>query len=981
MKSQRIHPDKLAVAAQQKSSEESYWLNQLAGEPGKTTFPYDFKKTNPDRDVGDIADTKGVYTFEVTEKPFTRVMELINLSDVRLYILLVTTLVVVLNKYTKSRDIILGAPIYKQETDVQFINTVLPLRNRVEENKTFKELLLHVAQVLKEAVKNQNYPMEALLYQLNIPFSQNDDFPLFDVAILLRNIHEEKYLQHLNLNMRFVFHRNDDGVEGIVKYNPVLYREASVKRFANHFLNLLMEVIFNANTSIDDLNILSETEARQILFEFNNTAADYPKNKTLHGLFEDQVEKTPDHTAVIDMGKRTGNATSYRELNEKADQLACLLSQRGVKPETIVGIMVERSLQMVVGLFGILKAGGGYLPINPEYPGARIAYILEDSAASLLLTQKRFKQEWQKVSHNMGIIDLEDSGSYKNEKKNSNQLIPSTSLAYVIYTSGSTGKPKGVMITLRSVVNRLNWMQNDYPIGETDVILQKTAYTFDVSVWELFWWSQQGASVCMLRPTDEISPEAITQAIETHGITTIHFVPSMLNLFLEHLENDVNIRRIHSLKQVFSSGEALLYHHVKRFNRLVKRENDVNLINLYGPTEATVDVSYYNCYDKEGETGETVPIGKPIHNIQLVIVGDEFQLQPIGVAGELCISGDGLGRGYLNRPALTAEKFCLRQPGGCFSAKGDRCRLQVQVELSKTSSATKPSLIGPPCHGAPWTPRKNFSLDLPQYPITPTPHYPIYMTGDLGRWLPDGNIEFLGRMDHQVKIRGFRIELGEIENHLLKHDEIKEAIVLAKILENATNDDESLCAYIVPTQMVSPGEEEGNGRGLSVSGLRKFLSKSLPDYMIPSYFVKLFELPLLFSGKVNRRKLPDPPGNIDTGVEYAAPTGHIEKSIASIWKKILNLDIVSIHDSFFDLGGNSIKIIQVNNRLREVFKRDIPIIDMFRYTTISRLAEYLSEYSSGNNEALNHTERLEAESRGRTTLKNLRNKTKKISKG
>lgn len=547
--------------------------------------------------------------------------------------------------------------------------------------------------------------------------------------------------------------------------------------------------------------------------EFNQSQSEFPGDKTLHRLFEEQVEQTPGKPAAI-FKKQT---FTYRELNEKANQVAWLLRHKDVKPDHTVAIMVERSLEMMVGLMAILKSGSAYLPVSPDYPEKRINLMLIDSSTKIILTQGKFVD---KIKANLDlqieIINLEAEENYKDSPINLPHINGPQNLAYVIYTSGSTGKPKGVMIQHRSVVNRLHWMQKKYPLNESDTILQKTPFFFDVSVWELFWWSMLGASVCFLFPGFERFPQAIVETVETNHITTMHFVPSMMSTFLGYIENSGDILRLASLKQVFCSGEALKPAHVEHFNKTLYQHNDTRLINLYGPTEATVDVSYFDCPTGSGETDiQCIPIGKPIDNIQLYVMDKDFREQPVGTEGELCITGVGLARGYLNRPKLTSEKFCLRRPRGVFSRKP------------------------PPC-----PPRKSFSLSpTPHSPHSPhTPYLPIYKTGDLARWLSDGNLEFLGRMDFQVKIRGLRIELGEIESILSNHPAVQDCVVLVKkITETIIN----LVAYMVTKTEISELE------------LKKYMKSLLPDYMIPSEFVVLETLPLTPSGKVDRKKLRD----------------------------------------------------------------------------------------------------------------------------
>ncbi|HEX3030485.1 MAG TPA: amino acid adenylation domain-containing protein, partial [Clostridia bacterium] len=450
------------------------------------------------------------------------------------------------------------------------------------------------------------------------------------------------------------------------------------------------------------------------------------------------------------------------------------------------------------------------------------------------------------------------------------------------------GNPKGVMIEHYSVINRLNWMQKKYPIGTEDVILQKTPFTFDVSVWELFWWAFRGARVCFLKPGGEKDPEAIAEAIENNKVTTMHFVPSMLNAFMEYMEEHGGIDRLSSLKKVFASGEALSAQQVKRFNRLFYKSNGTELYNLYGPTEATVDVSYFDC--STGDEPEVIPIGKPIDNINLYILDKNNRLQPIGVAGELHIAGDGLARGYLGRPELTEEKFV-------------------------------------PNHFVPGT--------------------RMYKTGDLARWLPDGNIEYLGRIDQQVKIRGFRIELGEIESKLTEYPAVKEAVVIDR--DNAAGD-RYLSAYYVSDEVIS------------AQSIRTHLLKVLPDYMLPSFIVRIDEIPLTANGKIDKKKLFSHETDLNQEIEYVAPRNSYEHEIASIWSEVLGHERVGINDNFFSLGGDSIKAIRVANYVSKVLNTDIQIADLYQYSTIRELYENITQRPDtvSNEEKVNAAQEIEA---------------------
>ncbi|WP_077853794.1 non-ribosomal peptide synthetase, partial [Clostridium beijerinckii] len=621
--------------------------------------------------------------------------------------------------------------------------------------------------------------------------------------------------------------------------------------FINHYLNILKVIVENREIELKEIDILSEEERHQILYEFNDTKADYPKDKTIQELFEEQVEKTPDNIAIVFEDKKL----TYRELNEKSNSLARLLREKGVRPNSIVGIMVERSPEMIIGIMGILKSGGAYLPIDPTNPKERIEYMLFDSDSNILLSRKNLLIH---INYNGEIIDLNDSDIFLNDTNNLELTNKSSDLVYVIYTSGTTGKPKGAMIEHRSLVNRLNWMQKKYPISEEDTILQKTTYTFDVSVWEIIWWSLVGAKVCILRPEAEKSPIEIMETIENNEITTIHFVPSMLEVFMDYVkENDLK-EKLKSIKKVFSSGEELKRNQVIKFYNVFDMGN--KLTNLYGPTEATIDVSYFDCINKERAE---IPIGKPIYNTQLYVLHGR-KVTPIGIAGELWISGDGLSRGYLNRQELTEEKF-VENP----FVKGNK----------------------------------------------------MYKTGDLARWLPDGNVEFLGRIDDQVKIRGFRIELNEIESRLLEHENIKESIVLAK---EDKNGGKYLCAYVVSNDNIDDLK------------LKSYLKESLPEYMIPSVFVELEELPLTRNGKVDKRALPEP--NLEMGlIGYEAPRNEVEEILVEVYSEVLGVEKVGINDNFFKLGGDSIKAIQLSARvLKHGYILDVK--DIFKNAEIKEIS-------------------------------------------
>ncbi|MCP5108557.1 MAG: amino acid adenylation domain-containing protein, partial [bacterium] len=846
--------------------QEAYWLQEFSGEVPVLTLPTDHSRPA-------LQSFEGNSISFNTRLPETTVLkEIIAGAETTSFVLLLSLFNLFLAKLSGMEDIVIGTPVAgRRHPDLQdiigmFVNT-LPLRNNPRGDKRFDHFLSEVKERTLKAFENQEYQYEDLVGKVSVNRDTSRN-PLFDVLFLFKNIdYDELNIPGLTakpyeyesntskFDLTLAASDEDDGLHFTFEYCTKLFNRDSVERFARSFDQLIRSVVeigrcSDFDVKLSDIELVTPGEKQQILYGFNDTEAPYPGDKTLHSLFEEQAARTPGRIAVVDYR----SYMTYSRLNQTVTHSAHRLVERGAASGDIVGIMMERSIEMIVGIYGILKAGAAYLPINPHYPQERIDFMLKDSNAKILLTKES---------------DIFRPGPRTPHPVTRNRgFQPAASLSYVIYTSGSTGRPKGVLIERRPLINRLNWMQKAYPIGEQDVLLQKTTITFDVSVWELFWWSIVGASVCLLEPGGEKSPGIMIETIERNHVTTMHFVPSMLNVFLEYIEGGADTRKLRSLRRVFASGEALSAHHVERFSRLLYESNNSRLINLYGPTEATVDVSYYNCWGAGPR--HIIPIGKPIDNIRLYVVDKGLRLQGIGIAGELCIAGAGLARGYLNRPELTAEKFC---------------------------------------RGA-----------------APSLSTPLYRTGDLARWLPDGNIEFLGRIDHQVKIRGFRIELGEIEAQLLKHPSIGEAVVIDR---EDTQGEKFLIAYIV-------------GAFIETPQLKKYLSQTLPGYMIPSYFHKLDEIPVTQSGKVNRKALLRiETGGIVTGAVYEPPFTEVQKKLVEIWQEVLNVPQVGITDNFFALGGHSLKAILIVSRIHRRFKKEIPLSQIFDSPTVEGLASFI----------------------------------------
>jgi tyrocidine synthetase-3 len=888
--------------------QEDYWLKEFEGEIPVLNLPTDYP-----RPAIRVFEGSAV-SFGISGEETAAFNQITLEQGVTSFMLILAVTNIFLSKLSSQEDIVIGTPIAgRRHTDLEqvmgmFVNT-LALRNHPKGDKPFKAFLKSLKEKTLDALENQDYPFEDLVEQAAVTRDMSRN-PLFDVMFVMQNVEFGKIeipglqlmpYRYENPTTKFDLTLSCTEVGGRLFFRfdfcTKLFKKETIEKFMSYFKELFFSILDNTGKTIGEYEIITTGEKRRLLFDFNNTAAGYPKNKTIHRLFEEQAGRAGDRVAVIGMegtGKiETPHAVTFRQLNEQSNRLALRLKEKGVQPDTIVGIMAERSLKMIKGIFGILKASGAYLPIDPGYPGERKQYILEDSNAKVLLTSRDLSE---RIAFKKEIIYFEDDKEKEGIHHSSDQFITHHSghLAYIIYTSGSTGRPKGVMIQHHSLVNRLNWMQKKYPLEKNDTILHKTPFTFDVSVWEIFWWAITGARVCLLEPGGEKDPRQIVDAIYYHWVTVMHFVPSMLRAFLEYLEESGDVKKPGSLKQVIASGEALTIPLVKQFNRLLFEANQTALANLYGPTEAAIDVSFYDC--PGGENMERIPIGKPIDNIQLVVVQRNLGLQPVGVPGELGIAGVGLARGYLNQPELTTEKF----DRDFQDDRDDRDEKGID---------------------------KNPLTSLPLYPSTP-----LYRTGDLARWLPDGNIDFLGRIDHQVKIRGFRIEPGEIEKSLRDHKHIREAVVI----DRGTSGDKYLCAFITP---VSPG-----GKAPTVKQLRRCLSNTLPDYMIPSFFVFMDKMPLTASGKIDRKSLPEP-GAIDTIGKYIPPRGALEKKLAEIWSGVLGVkkENISMDANFFELGGHSLKAAALVSKIHKELDAILPLAQVFKTPGIKALAEYLKE--------------------------------------
>ncbi|WP_240480125.1 non-ribosomal peptide synthetase, partial [Paenibacillus fonticola] len=793
----------------------------------------------------------------LTAKQKKAVDELCRKTGATAYMVLLSTMMVLLGKYSRQEDIIIGSPIsgrtHKDTEQMMgmFVNT-LAMRGYPNGDKKVLDFLKEIKESALKAYDNQEYPFEELVESVEVrrDLSRN---PLFDVMLVLQN-NEQTNLEMNGLQMTSIGSEHtiakfdltlsigemEDGYAMTWEYCTDLFEQESVEQMMKHFSHLVDELTANPEVKISELGVVDEEEKRLVIETFNDTATEYPREKTVVELFEEQVQKTPDHIAIV----FEDEIMSYAMLNEKANQLAYKLRELGVRPDDRVAILAQRSMEMIIGIYGIIKAGGAYVPIDPSYPENRIQYMLEDCRPKAILLGRAELP----IKGDTPVIDLYDKEVYTGKAVNPEHVNTPQDLMYIIYTSGTTGKPKGVMIEHEGVVNFREYFIKNYAITAADVVLQFASFSFDASVYEMTMSLLVGAQLCLCPEDVKKDARLFEQYIDKHNVTIAILPPQYLA--------QVDIRHF---RAIITGGSETNRELVGANNKHMKYSND------YGPTEATVCATHWEC-DPGEPVPERIPIGKPIENKQIYIMNGN-DLCGIGMPGELCIAGVGLSRGYLNRPELTAEKFVENHFG----------------------------------EGR------------------------MYRSGDLARWLPDGNIEYMGRIDEQVKIRGFRVELGEIESVLRKQPGVNDVAVAVK----EKNGDKSICAYVVSDQELRSGD------------IKDSLRKELPEYMVPAYIVQIESIPLTRNGKLDKHALPEP--EAAGGQQYIAPRNEIEEIVAGAFAEVLGVTPVGIEDNFFELGGHSLRATRVVNQIEVKTGIRLPLKAIFAAPTAQLLAKEVEQ--------------------------------------
>jgi amino acid adenylation domain-containing protein len=856
------------------AGEIDYWEKKLRDAETVLQLPTDLP-----RPVEHSGRGKSLH-FDISGETNKSLKSLAHSENATIFMALLAVFQILLGRYARQDSVLVGSPTAgRNDVDLEtligfFVNTLI-FRADLNPDMSFREMLRQTRATTLEAFAHQQMPFEKLVETLEPDRNLNRN-PLFQVMFVLQNaprqsvelpglvmeeIEFESGIAKFDLNLEIVDFYN---LHCTFEYDSDLFEEDTMRRMAGHFTKLVENVVAAPDDKLGKFSLLTEAEMQQFV-EWNNTSASYPRELCVHAAFEEQVKRTPDKIALTDEKTRL----SYQEVNNLSNRLARLLMQKGVQRDALVGVSLHRSVEMVIALLGILKAGAAYVPLDPTYPEKRLDFMIEDSRVNVVVTTPEFAHLWNRRNIDVLMFDVGSLlANTENTSSNPSPLSSAEDRMYVIYTSGSTGNPKGVEGTHRASINRFSWMWNTYPFLEHEICCQKTLLGFVDSIWEIFGPLLRGIPSVIVPDELVIDADRLVQFLSKYEITRIVLVPSLLRIILEGVE-DIRAR-LPKLTLWTCSGEIVPPELVNRFSRALPK---AILLNIYGSSEVAADVTCHEViFD---QPNASIPIGKPISNVQIFVCDRHLNQVPVSVPGEIYVGGDCLAQGYLGRPDLTSERFITHQ----------------------------------------FEPGKSIRL---------------FKTGDLGRYLPNAEIEYLGRTDNQIKIRGIRIELGEIEAVLASKEEVRNAVVML--------DDRSgqprLTAYLEIHTELHPDVDE----------LRRFLRSRLLDQMVPSDYLVVDAFPLLPSGKIDRKALAMQISSRLTGhLGHVAPRTLTEERLAAIWRKLLGIEAISITDNFFELGGHSLMVMQVVARIRKEFDVEIPMRSLFEDPTITGLAEDVEE--------------------------------------
>lgn len=820
--------------------QKEYWDNKLFDECEETTLIYS-NKINEDKLF-----ERSELSIDIPSEIANRLIKMAKSNNLSLYIILTALLKLLIYRYTSNNEVSVWSPVNIINYTDYTLNNLVLLKDNIDEDDSVKDLILKIRNTCIESYKNQDYPIEYVLEMMGKETLESK-IPYSNILCMLNSIHDEECIKNYQIDVLFSFIKERENIKLNIKYNKAKYELATIENFYKNYLIVLSESIKDINSNISEIECISNAEKRIIKEEFNCTSYSCENNLTISQLFEKVAQEVPEKIALV--GK---NEVRYKELNERANNLAWMLREIGVNNKSIIAIKMNRTEDLIVALIGVLKSGGAYLPIDIECPTDRMCEIISDAKVSFIIEdgikiRTISKEDYQVENKYRCINEITDNKHISNL----NNINDISDLAYVIYTSGSTGKPKGVMIEHKSAVNLLGWFSERINIKENNRVLQLTNVTFDVSVEEIFGTLLYGGTLFIPSKEIMLNRQALRKYIANNKINVAQFVPVTLREFI------ANGEKIKDLNKIICGGDRL-----DNYLKDEILELGYNLYNNYGPTEATVDAMSNKCGESK------VTLGRPVGNTRIYILNGKNKIQPIGALGEICIAGNGLARGYLGNEELTNEKF-----------------LENIVEGENR----------------------------------------VYKTGDIGRWLPNGQVEFLGRIDNQVKVRGFRIEIEEIEFRLKQLKDIKNVVI--KIEENG-KDHKALCAYIVSDEAVD------------TRNIKEELAKVLPDYMIPTFWTRIDEIPLNQNGKIDKKKLVRGEKEERKLTNADIPKNKVQEDILYVWKNVLGEECISIRDSFFELGGDSIKAIQIVSGLLQK-NLSIDIKDIFKYKNILELSNYV----------------------------------------